>query len=127
MDLKELDQEIVKLELKQEVGLIALNKLKAYYWLLKNYDIHAEKIQKVIHVPGQNKSRIYMKNRVNDDDHHVVPGDIHNALCGLDTTYSLPPKAKRYNDILIKQGDICKSKDANLLELKQKYKNEATS
>ncbi|SVB75926.1 uncharacterized protein METZ01_LOCUS228780 [marine metagenome] len=116
MTLDELDQAIVKLQLKIDVNKIALNKLRAYYWLQKNYSIKAENIEKVVF--KYKESRVYLKDRESDDDHHFIPGNVHDILCGLDTTYSLSKKAKRYNDILIKRGEIYKSKDADLVDLK---------
>ena len=118
MTLDELDQEIVKLERKIDLNKIALNKLRAYYWLLENYSIKAENIQKVLF--KDRKSKVYLKDRESDDDHHLIPGNVHDILCGLDTTYSLSKKHKRYNDIIIKQGDKYKSKDADLIDVRRR-------
>ena len=87
MDLDELDKQITKMDRIQELRQIELNKLRAYYWVLNRFNIKADEIDKVHYSPGKDVSKVFMKNRKNDGDCHIVRGHVHNILKGLDTSY----------------------------------------
>ena len=88
MDFEKLNAELAKLDELERQRIIEMNKLKAYYWVLNNFKIRAENIDKITYRPGQDKSFIEMKS---DDEYSQefieCQGNIHNILMGLDTSY----------------------------------------
>ena len=91
MNLDELDEKICKMRAMNDRREIELNKLEAYYWLKTNFNIEAENIDKINYSIAKDVSKVFMKNRGNDENCHIVKGHVHNILMGLDTSYKKTP------------------------------------